>query len=371
MRPVKRLTTAVLLAGLRLAQATPESPDSTPIAFVKPDLLHLQKWHDSNGDTADPFWADDDNLYHFSCDGRGFGKKVMNLCLNKLTGPDLLQLKGELVNAMEEYGKGNATEADGATWKVCGQECIDGVFYTFVARNIYGNKSKDKLMRQTSFNASLIKSLDRGRTWSRSANENYQSPMWPGHRFGAPCFIHYGRNGGSVTRDSADEYVYAMSNNGFWNGGDDFILARVRRTDLSKLNVANWAYYAGGDALQDGSWSRDLALARPVLSLPGKLGWTAPVFIPALNRYLLTAWYVTPTLRKWFRPEEVVYEFYDSPPPMGPVEIHFQFLRSFFGAGEYVWSKPLREIPGETRRGCAAFHVHLRLPVRRHAGGTV
>jgi hypothetical protein len=91
MRPVKLLTTAVLLAGLHLAQATPEAPDSTPIAFVKPDLLHLQKWHDSNGDTADPFWADDDNLYHFSCDGRGFGKSVMNLCLNKLTGPDLLQ----------------------------------------------------------------------------------------------------------------------------------------------------------------------------------------------------------------------------------------------------------------------------------------
>ena len=209
MRPVNIIIAALLIAGFPLVKAAAANADSTPIISVVPDLFHLQKWHDSNGDTADPFWADDDNLYHFTCDGRGFGKQAMNLCFNKLTGTDLLHLKGELVNAMDEYGKANATESDGATWKVCGQECIDGIFYTFVVRNIYGNKSKDQLMRQTSFNASLIKSADRGRTWTRSAKENYESPMWPGKRFGAPCFIHYGKNGGSVTRDKADEFVYA------------------------------------------------------------------------------------------------------------------------------------------------------------------
>ena len=40
--------------------------------------------------------------------------------------------------------------------------------------------------------------------------------MWPGRRFGAPYFIHYGRNGGQVTQDAANRYVYALSNNGFW-----------------------------------------------------------------------------------------------------------------------------------------------------------
>ena len=265
------IMTSTLAAGLHAAERQLES---IPIVAVVPELNQLQKWNDMCGDTADPFWADDDNLYHFTCDGRGFGKDRRNLCLNKLTGADLLSLKGELVSAMD-FGKADETGPDGATWKIAGQECIDGVFYGFVARNVYGNKSKDPLMRQTSFNASLIKSTDRGLTWTRSTKENYDKPMWPGTRFGAPSFIHYGKNGGNVTRDDADKFVYAISNNGFWNGGDDFILGRVRRAVLPKLNAADWTYYAGND-----SWTSDLAKAKPILSQPAKLGWTAPVFIP-------------------------------------------------------------------------------------------
>ena len=221
-------TAFVLIAAAVVRAAGPESP-GTPIIAVVPDLNHLQKWDDMHGDTADPFWADDDKLYHFTCDGRGFGKQQRNFCFNKLTGPDLLQLQGTLVNSMDEYGKAGQTGPDGATWKVSGQECIDDVFYAFAVRNVYGHQSKDPLMRQTSFNASLINSLDRGLTWTRSAKENYEKPMWPGARFGAPSFVHYGANGGRVARDGADQFVYGISNNGFWNNGDDFILGRVRR----------------------------------------------------------------------------------------------------------------------------------------------
>ena len=306
MNPHLRLWALLLILASHRTGAAELNSDSTPIVAVMPELNQLQKWNDLHGDTADPFWADDDNLYHFTCDGRGFGQQQRNLCFNKLTGTDLLHLKGELINSMDEYGKAGATEADGATWKVCRQECLDGVFYAFVVRNIYGDKSRDPLMRQTSFNASLIKSHDRGLTWTRSAKTNYASPMWPGARFGAPCFIHYGKNGGQFSRDQAGEFVYALSNNGFWNGGDDFILGRVRGADLPELNPADWKYFIGGDASRDSSWSSDLSKASPVLSLPAKLGWTAPVFVPALNRYLLVAWYVSPTLRKWFEPSEVV-----------------------------------------------------------------
>lgn len=317
-------------AALPQGAATPDSP---PIAAVVPELNHLQKWNDMQGDTADPFWADDDNLYHFTCDGRGFGTQQRNFCFNRLTGPDLMHLKGELVNSMDEYGKANDTGPDGATWKVCGQECIDGVFYTFVVRNIYGDKSHDPLLRQTSFNSSLIKSHDRGLTWMRSAKANYDAPLWPGTRFGAPCFIHYGKNGGQVRRDQADLFVYALSNNGFWNGGDDFILGRVRRTALPKLNAADWQYFVGGDGSREGSWSSDVAKASPVLSLPAKLGWTAPVFVPTLNRYLLVAWYVTPTLQKWFEPGEVVYEFFEAPHPWGPWNFVSSFSDQFLSQG--------------------------------------
>ena len=323
-----------MLAPLATLYAADVKTDTSPIVAVVPDLMHMQKWDDMHGDTADPFWADDNNLYHFTCDGRGFGKEQRNFCFNKLTGPDVLHLKGSLVNSMDEYGKANAPAGpNGASWKVCGQECIDGVFYAFVACNQYGHQSKDPLMRQTSFNASLIKSSDRGLTWTRSAEENYAAPMWPGGRFGGPGFVHYGRNGGQVAKDHADQFVYVVSNNGFWNGGDDFILGRCRRTDLSKLKAADWSYYTGGDGLAAGAWTAELAKATPILAAPAKLGWTSPVFIPALNRYLLVAWYVTPTLKQWFEPGLVTYDFHEAEHPWGPWTFVSSFSDRFLGEG--------------------------------------
>jgi hypothetical protein len=313
---------SIFVAWSAIVPSFAEEP-TVPITQVIPEIDKAFKWDDSKGDTADPFWADDDQLYHFACDGRGFGTQERNLCFNKLSGSDLFSLKGSLVNSMDEYGGNGASmngtsTNDGGNWKAVGQECVDGVFYCFVARNHYGNHSKDPLLRQTSLNASLIKSTDHGLTWTRSAQENYDHPMWPGSRFGAPAFIHYGRNGGQVARDGADKYVYAVSNNGFWNGGDDLILARVLRTDLPKLNVSDWEYFTGGEGLMDSSWSHDIGKAAPILSRPAKLGWTAPVFIPCLNRYLLVSWYITPTLKGWFNPERLVYDFFEAPHPWGP-----------------------------------------------------
>ena len=106
---IAALLHAVLMpAPLATLHAADVKPETSPIVAVVPDLMHMQKWDDMHGDTADPFWADDDNLYHFTCDGRGFGKEKRNICFNKLTGPDVLHLKGELVNSMDEYGKANA-----------------------------------------------------------------------------------------------------------------------------------------------------------------------------------------------------------------------------------------------------------------------
>jgi hypothetical protein len=323
----------VVAKGQNSVATSSSTLKTTPIIKVIPDLNHLQKWDDSNGDTADPFWADDNNLYHFNCDGRGFGTQPRNFCFNKLMGTDLLSLKGSLVNQMDEYGKAGEMEKDSSNWKVTGQECIDGVFYGFVVCNLYGNKSKDPLMRQTSYNASLIKSTDRGLTWNRSEKENYNSPMWPGSRFGAPCFIHYGMNGGFVKNDNADKFVYVLSNNGFWNGGDDFILARIKRVDLPKLSTADWMYYCGGNGLQDNSWTGDIGKAIPILSHSAKLGWTAPAFIPSINRYLVVSWHITPTLKKWFEPGLITYDFYEAEHPWGPWSFVSSFNDSFLVEG--------------------------------------
>ncbi len=297
--------------------AFPDTPQPA-IADISLDLHRLHKWDTSNGDTWDPFWADDDSLYAFNCDGRGFGPDPMNLAFNQLAGNAPDSLIGSQINSMAEYGKATQKGPDNATWKACGQECIDGVFYAFVSRNIYGSDSHDPLTRQRAINSSLIKSTDRGLTWTRTARENYDHPMWPGPDFGAPFFVHYGRNGGQVSQDGAKEYVYACSTNGFWNDGDSLILARVKRPLLSRLNAGDWEYLSGRDGSSTSSWTRDITRAAPILQRPSKCGQTPITFVPALGLYLLVSWYNTEPMKKWFQPNRMRYDFYQAPHPWGP-----------------------------------------------------
>jgi hypothetical protein len=331
------LKNASALAGISYASghgiAFAEAASATRLTQVFPDLNHIYKWDLSNGDTWDPFWADDGDLYAFNCDGRGFGTEPRNLAFNKLSGSACVELAGSAVNSMDDYGKSGLRGPDGATWKACGQECIDGVFYAFVSRNTYGDESHDSWLRQTAVNCSLIKSADRGLTWTRTAKENYAQPMWPGPAFGAPFFVHYGQNGGRVARDGADRFVYASSTNGFWNDGDSYILGRVERSKLSALRSGDWTYYIGGDGALDASWSPQTADAHPILSATVHCSQGAICFIPALRLYLLVAWYNTEKMAKWFEPARMKYEFYQAAHPWGPWELVSSFDDSFIDGG--------------------------------------
>ena len=328
---------AAAATGLSLLRrrsiAASGSARSTRITQVSLDLNNIHKWDNSNGDTWDPFWADDDNLYAFNCDGRGFGTEHRNLAFNKLAGNSIGSITGSSVNSMDEYGRSGLRGSDGATWKACGQECIDGVFYAFVSRNTYGNESHDPLLRQTAVNSSLIKSTDRGLTWTRSAAENYAQPMWPGPRFGAPFFIHYDQNGGSVSRDRADRFVYATSTNGFWNDGDSYILGRVERRKLPHLRSSDWTYYTGGEGLRHKNWTHEINEAHPILSLPARCGQGPLCYIPALDLYLLIAWYNTEKMTKWFEPSRMSYDFYQAEHPWGPWSFINSHTDSFISAG--------------------------------------
>ena len=323
----------LLPAASRNSATAASTPRSAHITDVILDLNNLHKWDTSNGDTWDPFWADDDNLYAFNCDGRGFGKEPRNLAVNRLAGDSPQTLWGTMINTMDEYGVSNKKEADNATWKACGQECIDSIFYAFVSRNAYGSDSGDYWLRQTAFNSSLIKSTDRGRSWSRSATENYTHPMWPGPSFGAPLFIHYGKNGGNVPRDGADHYVYAASTNGFWNDGDRYILGRVPRKKLPDLNAADWGYFSGGDGNNAKSWSATIRNAVPLVDLPTRCGQSGPCYISALGAYLMVVWYNTEKMIKWFEPNEMRYDFYQAPHPWGPWNAVHSYSDQFLSSG--------------------------------------
>jgi hypothetical protein len=292
---------------------------------------------DNQGDTWVATWADDGNLYSPSDDTSGFHSigmwtlsktsteeelnKFGNLAFNRLEGDDPLHLKGTTVNRMQDYGwagqKLRSEGPDGCTWKSSGCSSIDGVIYWVVARHKYGEKSGDPHRRQPASNASIIKSADFGKTWRRSAEENYDSPMFPGSRFATPYFIDYGRSQAAV--DGADHYVYAISNNGYWDNGDDQILGRVLRTKIGSLNSADWEFFTSGDGKKSTSWSPHMVDARPVLERPGRLGMTGAVYLPAQQRYLMIGWYYPAGGGKIEgASSRTIWDFFEAPHPWGP-----------------------------------------------------
>ena len=54
----------------------------------------------------------------------------------------------------------------------------------------------DPAMRQTVNNMSLIKSTDKGLTWTRTMAANAEQPMWTNKMFSTGFFFKYGQNGG-------------------------------------------------------------------------------------------------------------------------------------------------------------------------------
>jgi hypothetical protein len=285
-----------------------------PVSDVR--LGRVKLYPTSLGDTWDPAWAEDGNLYYPGNDGFGWDKACSsNVFFNRSVGDDPFNLKSQTVNGMEEYDGGGQQREDGCTWKSSGCISLDGTLYLALGRHAYGTKSGDPHMRQTARRTSIIKSTDHGMSWVRSAQENYHHPMFE-NDFTTPYFIYYGQDGKTPEVDGADRYIYAISNNGFWCNGDFYVLGRIERSKMSRLDPADWTYYQGGDGSRDESWTRDPAAARPVIENPLKCGETGATYLPALGRYILVAWYYPgdPNVDA----DESHLIFYEAPHPWGP-----------------------------------------------------
>ncbi len=103
-----------------------------------------------------------------------------------------------------------------------------------------------------------MKSTDFGKTWTRSAKENRDRPIFPGSRFATPYFVEYGQDG-RASVDNADRYVYALSNDGFWDNGNNLVLGRVARSKIGHLGATDWQFYGGRDGMEDSAWTPDMA----------------------------------------------------------------------------------------------------------------
>jgi hypothetical protein len=241
-----------------------------------------------------------------------------NIMVNEIFDDRPDSLEGVTVNKMTEYGKIAEIGADGCAWKSSGCISVDGALYLVVARHHYGDNSGDPTKRQIARNASLIKSLDGGKTWVRSAKENYDHPMFP-QRFTAPYFINYGQDGHEAVADDSDRYVYALSNDGFWDNGDNLILGRVLRSKLPDLNAADWQFLRSGDGAQDANWTSNVSDATPVLTNTNHLGSSGATYLPAQKCYFMIGWYYPAGGGKMPNAHTItIWNFYTAPHPWGP-----------------------------------------------------
>jgi hypothetical protein len=306
----------VLFGPLPAARADRASLPKVSLSIVDIQLGN-PTYYDYGGDSWDPTWAQDDALYAAVNDGAGFGTLKRNIGFNKITGNDPLALTGQLQNIMDDYGEMNAPIAtDGRNWKSGGSISIDGVLYMSIGMDRYVDAGYGG--RQTRIDASIIKSDDQGLHWTRPMKENLASPMFPGLRFATPFFIHYGKEYAAATVDNADRYVYATSNNGFWDNGDNYILGRVLKAKINALNASDWTFYQGGDGMRDSSWSKAMDKAALIVDAPGRCGETGVTYLPALKRYVMVAWYYPVGTGHDGKIESTEFAFYESPKPWGP-----------------------------------------------------
>lgn len=292
----------------------PSAKVSQPIVDVR---LGAPSYYDYAGDSWDPTWAQDDRLYAAVNDGAGFGTRKRNIAFNQISGTDPRRLTGQLQNLMDGYGEMNApAAADGRNWKSGGTISIDGILYMSVGMDRYVDPNYGG--RQTRINASIIKSSDHGLHWTRAMQENLDRPMFPGMRFATPFFVHYGKDYSAATVDNAERYVYATSNNGFWDNGDNYILGRVLRSRIGALKAADWSFYQGGDGMVDSSWSADMIKSAILIEAPGQCGETGVTYLPALNRYVMAAWHYPIGNGHAGKIEATEFSFYESAKPWGP-----------------------------------------------------
>lgn len=322
---------------------------------------------DNFGDTWVTAWADDDRLYTPCNDTLGFGipkflteerirlfqsdfktfakemtpaeEKAWNerlslITITRVEGNDPRSLRGSTVNPMHDYCKydrfvsiaGVGAESlalvsekspDGRYWKSSGCTFVDGALYWVVARHMYPDREDVQSVRQHAMHGSLIRSTDYGRTWTRTAEENATAPMFPESQFATPYFVDYGKTRPNV--DGADRYVYAISNNGYWDNGDSMILGRVERGRIADLNGKDWEFFAGGDGTNHSNWTRDAGQASPLMEGNRQIGSTGATYLPARGRYLLIGWYY-PNGGGHFKGSSKTTEwnFFESEKPWGP-----------------------------------------------------
>ena len=119
------------------------------------------------------------------------------------------------------------------------------------------------------------------------------SILFPGSKFATPFFVDYGQDGAASDADGARRYIYAVSNDGFWDNGSSMYIGRVPRPETATRRTYNpifdrnaWQFYNPATL----TWGA-LANAQPVLTSSRKLSQAGITYLPAFGRYIMMQWY--------------------------------------------------------------------------------
>jgi hypothetical protein len=310
MSPSRFCLSLALFAAVSTIGVNADAPTSVSVGTSVPVPNNI-------GDTWELAWTHDNKIFTPSDDSTGFGNaQNTSVHFNQVTGDTPATLNGVSINPMLDYGAGGASGPDGHTWKSSGCIALDGTLYWVVARHKY-----DKL--QTAQDSSIIKSTDEGKTWTRSEKENREHPMFPGRRFATPYFISYGQEGHEAVADASDRYVYAMSNDGFWDNGNNMVLGRVLRSKIGDLNGKDWQFFKSGDGTDEANWSAATGDAQPVIDNHNHLGMGGPVYLATQKCYFMAGWYYPAGGGRVTHdaPATTNWDFYTAPHPWGPWKI--------------------------------------------------
>jgi hypothetical protein len=321
---VAGLTTVT--AGSPAAARTANPPFATP--YYYPSVFG-DTYFNTVGPDGDILATTDDT--HGAYDGCSIGRDI---AIIRMVGTQPAHLGPKTVNCMTTFGVlGGGKSPDGCSWKSGGITNIAGVVYLAVARQLGAcSRGRQASGLQPSYNASIIRSTDGGRTWVNAAGVRSRfgaapayrpklhryAAMFPGRGFSAPFFIQYGPHN-TRTVDGADQYLYSVSNDGYAYNGNWLHLARVPIDEVQDRRA--WQFYHGRVGGAGNRWTSANAGATRVLQVRHGISQPAIQYLPAFHRYVLVTFTYSRARRDFPTRSQTPYtrvRIYSSPKPWGP-----------------------------------------------------
>ena len=300
------------------------------------------------GDTYPMTWADDGEIYASAGDPC-WGDKWDGLDFEKFAGGPTDHTITK-INTMPAY-----TGWGGNGPKPSGLICVGGTLY-LAFQNLLGKKAPAcGIASQHGTDAHISSSTDHGRTWEPIPGD-IAEPMFPGHLFGGPAFIQFGRDNAGAK----DEFVYAVSGDQ-WDNGTQLRLGRVPADSILRREA--WQWVSGIDRTGQPRWNAELDKAAAVLALTRSISLPEMVWVASVRRYLLLTW----RLHQDFSPDHgtdlIVLE---SPEPWGPFSlVYSEELWEGIELTPYCPRLPLKWIEPDGVTGWLQFSGTWRNPARK------